>query len=46
MVAEQYPLALPCMDPATAPGTSLLVSENLVRPVPAGLAGFAAVQPF
>jgi hypothetical protein len=43
---EQYPLAFSCMDPATAPRRTLLVSEMGIRLVPAGLAGFAAVHPF
>lgn len=47
-VAESadYPLAFPCLDPAIAPGTSLFVKDMGVRPVPAGLAGLAAVHDF
>lgn len=39
-----HSLAFPCMDPAIAPGTSLLERELAMRPVPAGLAGRAAVH--
>lgn len=39
-----HSLAFPCMDPAIAPGTSLLERELAMRPVPAGLAGHVAVH--
>lgn len=39
-------VAFPCLDPAIAPGTSLLVNDIEVRPVPAGLAGFLVVHDF
>lgn len=44
--SQEYLLAFPCLDPAIAPGTSLLVNDIEVRPVPAGLAGFLVVHDF
>lgn len=42
--SNMHSLAFPCMDPAMAPGTSLLERELAMRPVPADLAGDFAVH--
>lgn len=44
VASDFYSLAFPCMDPAIAPGTSLLERELAMRPVPAGLAGWDALH--